>query len=200
MTKGELTEVVGDVTNPQLTAENEVPMIPHCCNNLGVMGAGVALALKKKWSGVEVYYKKSAMALGSISFWMEFSDEEIPPERVPTVCVFNMIGQDGLRGSGAQRQSTAPARRSGTARPVHATGTHRTRRLLRLRASGRDTPPEGRCSRRRPRQSGSLAWRHRAGRRRCSGYRGAPAARSVRTATRPAGVAVGPAAGEGRAG
>ena len=95
ITKGILKTVIGDVTSPQITNENEVPVIPHCCNNLGVMGAGVALALKKKWSGVEVYYKKSVMELGTISSYVEFTGEFDPPKRTPTVCVFNMIGQDG---------------------------------------------------------------------------------------------------------
>ena len=92
---GKLTTVKGDVTNPQLTTPNEVPIIPHCCNNLGVMGAGVALALRKKWPAVYVYYTKGRKNLGDVSSWMEFTSEIEPPLRTPVVGVFNMVGQDG---------------------------------------------------------------------------------------------------------
>ena len=54
---GKLTVVKGDVTNPQRTTPDEIVIIPHCCNTLGVMGAGVALALKKKWPAVYKGYK-----------------------------------------------------------------------------------------------------------------------------------------------
>ena len=94
MDKGILKNVKGNVCEPQI-GENDVPVIPHCCNNLGVMGAGVALALKKKWPGVFLYYSRSSMELGTISFWMEFTDEIEPPLRTPKVCVVNMIGQEG---------------------------------------------------------------------------------------------------------
>ena len=40
--------VRGNVCEPQKQFNNEFTIIPHCCNTLGVMGAGVALALKKK--------------------------------------------------------------------------------------------------------------------------------------------------------
>ena len=56
--QGTLRNVKGDVRNPQISAENEVAIIPHCCNNLGVMGAGVALALKNKWPEVFEIYKR----------------------------------------------------------------------------------------------------------------------------------------------
>ncbi len=96
MTKGKLTNVVGDVTNPQTQAPNEVPLIPHCCNNLGVMGAGVALALKKKWAGVYKDYQIGSKELGFISYWIKFTDEIEVPKRKPIVGVYNMIGQDGI--------------------------------------------------------------------------------------------------------
>lgn len=39
---------VGDVTNPEQT-EGFTTVIVHCCNDIGVMGGGVALALRNKW-------------------------------------------------------------------------------------------------------------------------------------------------------
>jgi O-acetyl-ADP-ribose deacetylase (regulator of RNase III) len=111
MKKGTLKFVMGDVTEPQLSAPNEVPIIPHCCNNLGVMGAGVALALKNKWPMIEVYYKRGSMSLGSVSSWMEFTDEFEPPKRTPVVGVFNMVGQDGV----VSPDNTKPVRYSALA-------------------------------------------------------------------------------------
>jgi len=90
MKKGTLKVVEGDVTDPQLTYSNEVAIIPHCCNNLGVMGAGVAFALKKKWPGVEEAYKMQAMTLGAVSYaHVEGTKDE------NWVVVANMVGQHG---------------------------------------------------------------------------------------------------------
>lgn len=64
MEKGALKVVNGDVTDPKITTLNEVVIIPHVCNNginlagVGVMGAGVAKALKDKWALVYDVYKK----------------------------------------------------------------------------------------------------------------------------------------------
>ncbi|MCD6436369.1 MAG: hypothetical protein J7L15_08315 [Clostridiales bacterium] len=91
--KGILKTVIGDVTNPQLTTPNEVVIIPHCCNTLGVMGAGVALALKKKWPNVYKIYKEYPMGLGEVSF-VDVGDEQ--DENIKTV-VANMIGQYKIR-------------------------------------------------------------------------------------------------------
>ena len=98
MKKGILKVVKGDVTNPQLTNDKEIAIIPHCCNNggesgVGVMGAGVALALKKKWPEVYTQYKK-----------MEDRDQTGLKNRLGDnsyakidahLVVVNMIGQDG---------------------------------------------------------------------------------------------------------
>jgi hypothetical protein len=60
---GTLRNVEGDATTPQTTHAKEIALIPHCCNNgvngngIGVMGAGVALALRKKWPQVYTEYK-----------------------------------------------------------------------------------------------------------------------------------------------
>ena len=90
MLKGTLKTVEGDVTNPQRTAPNEIVIIPHCCNNLKVMGAGVALALKNKWYGVADTYKMNSMALGSVSYFTHVVNGKVD------LVVANMIGQSGL--------------------------------------------------------------------------------------------------------
>ena len=100
MDKGQLTVIKGDVTNPQMTRQNELAIIPHCCNNgrngdgIGVMGAGVAKALKEKWPLVWESYKGM---------------EEVLPTGLTTrlgencvaivednIIVVNMIAQDGI--------------------------------------------------------------------------------------------------------
>jgi len=87
---GKLTTVEGDVTNPQRTVPNEIVLIPHCCNNLKIMGAGVAKSLKNKWPEVYEVYQKTAMCLGEVSFVAVGDGEDIK------TIVANMIGQDGI--------------------------------------------------------------------------------------------------------
>lgn len=45
---------LGDVTNPEVTKPT---IIVHCCNDIGVMGGGVAAALRNKWPRVYVQYE-----------------------------------------------------------------------------------------------------------------------------------------------
>jgi len=85
---GTIKNVRGDVTNPQYTADNEIAIIPHCCNDLGKMGAGVALALKKAFSGVELFYLKSKHKLGTCSYVNPNTDKN-------NIIVVNMVGQKG---------------------------------------------------------------------------------------------------------
>ena len=95
---GTLRTIGGDVTSPQTTAPNEIAIIPHCCNTLGVMGAGVALALRKKWPGVYNEYKMmEAMRLGDVSCYIEDDGIVGPNQENPkvTTIVYNMIGQLG---------------------------------------------------------------------------------------------------------
>jgi hypothetical protein len=105
MSIGILKVVKGDVTNPQVSSENEVAIIPHCCNDRGVMGAGVALALKNKWPSVEYYYQRSLAeikgkgleVLGTVSSFMVSDDIVGPNQENPRVqaIIYNMIGQHG---------------------------------------------------------------------------------------------------------
>lgn len=107
MEKGTLRTVEGDVTEPQITAPNEVAIIPHVCNNgidergIGAMGAGVALALRNKWEKVYKVYKdmesKSPNGLknrlGEICY---AKVEYLPNTDRPKIVVVNMIAQDGI--------------------------------------------------------------------------------------------------------
>lgn len=111
MTKiGTLKTIRGDITKPQFTGDDEIIVIPHCCNNgdgqngIGVMGAGVALALRKKWPKVYDVYKKMeskdknglSYQLGDISAAIV---EYYAKGHIPKIVVVNMIAQDGLKNN-----------------------------------------------------------------------------------------------------
>lgn len=86
----------GNILTPQLLYDSndvqEKIVIPHVCNNLGVMGAGVALALKNKWPQVEEEYlylkEHGGLKLGEIC-WASVGERST---------VVNMIAQDGVVG------------------------------------------------------------------------------------------------------
>lgn len=96
---GTLRTVKGDVRNPQFLVSDELAIIPHCCNNLGVMGAGVALALRNKWPQVfNVYQQMAEASNAALSCPNGFRDRL--GSNCNAVCekniiVVNMIGQDG---------------------------------------------------------------------------------------------------------
>jgi hypothetical protein len=55
--RGELTQVIGDVTTPQRASESEIVYLPHVCNDIGGWGAGVVLAISRKWTNPERLYR-----------------------------------------------------------------------------------------------------------------------------------------------
>jgi O-acetyl-ADP-ribose deacetylase (regulator of RNase III) len=88
--------IKGDVTKPIGEGDK---IIIHCCNNCvpGVMGAGVALAIRKKWPIVYDYYREWSLeksclfnsnkyVLGNVGF-VKVEDN---------IAVGNMLGQDGI--------------------------------------------------------------------------------------------------------
>ena len=100
MNKGKLTEVIGDVTTPQRIEKNEVVFIPHCCNDIGKMGAGVALAIKRKWEDAFYLYAshiarigQGEKNLGSTVFWNS-AENGIKDDAI-VIC--NMIAQHGFK-------------------------------------------------------------------------------------------------------
>jgi O-acetyl-ADP-ribose deacetylase (regulator of RNase III) len=95
MNIGTLKIVEGDVTNPQRQAPNEIVIIPHCCNDLGVMGAGVALSLKKKWPQVEEDYIRGGFSLGKVAYTHILDKEN---ENIHTI-IANMTAQKGVVGN-----------------------------------------------------------------------------------------------------
>ena len=86
--KGHLVNVRGNVCEPQLLdPDNERALIAHCCNTVGVMGAGVALSLVKKWPKIIQPYSGSVdnSWLGGY-FWEPVEDN---------ITIINMVGQKG---------------------------------------------------------------------------------------------------------
>lgn len=103
----ELRHVYGDVLRPQkIYGDDELVVIPHCCNNIGVMGAGVALQIARKYPELVASYfaqhKSSGTdevsglknMLGEVFFGLEDSGK---------LLIANMIGQDGTRGPGNEK-------------------------------------------------------------------------------------------------
>lgn len=76
--------IVGDVRSQPF--ETTKRLIPHVCNDLGRMGAGVAKALYTKWPKVKEYYTSSVIILG---------DAQVVPVEEDTI-VFNMIAQHSV--------------------------------------------------------------------------------------------------------
>lgn len=66
--------------------------IPHCCNNIGVMGSGFVVPLCQRWEKVLSEYKRwykinsNTLFLGTC----QYVQVEL------NVCVINMIAQDGV--------------------------------------------------------------------------------------------------------
>jgi len=83
----EIKYVKGDATNP--IGEGRKILI-HCCNTIGVMGAGIAKTIRNKWPIVYVEYNKTYISkglnLGETQFIKVNND----------LVVANMIGQEGI--------------------------------------------------------------------------------------------------------
>lgn len=84
-----ITYLQGDATHPIGVGPK---IVAHCCNNLGVWGAGFVLALSKRWPQPEASYRNLAKA----------EVDNIPLGLVQYVCVCdditvaNIIGQEGV--------------------------------------------------------------------------------------------------------
>lgn len=95
--KGNVCEPIGDGKK----------IIVHCCNDIGVMGSGVAGALRKKWPTVGEDYEdwhndwiKKPFVLGQIQF--------VKVEEDIVVC--NLIGQRGIGGETIDGEFVPPVK------------------------------------------------------------------------------------------
>lgn len=101
-----LLYVIGDATEPQGEGRK---IILHCCNHLGIWGAGFVMALSRKWSRPEVEYKRWAKQEGSLKLG---ALQVVPVET--NLCVANLIGQEGVgRDSGGNPPIRYAAIRTG---------------------------------------------------------------------------------------
>jgi len=92
--RGRIFYIKGDVCEPLRDNEHEIIVIPHCCNTLGVMGKGVALALKKKWPVVYDAYKEMESKTSS---GLKYKLGQICSVMVDDhTIIVNMIGQEGI--------------------------------------------------------------------------------------------------------
>ncbi len=94
--KVRMVYVKGDVTEPQRLYDNEISVIPHCCNDIGVMGAGVALSIKQKFPEcVKIYFfhKDSKCGLKG-----RLEETLFGVSKNKNIIVANMIAQSGIVG------------------------------------------------------------------------------------------------------
>jgi O-acetyl-ADP-ribose deacetylase (regulator of RNase III) len=107
-----IQEILGDVTEVDIS-ENEIVMIPHCCNDIGGWGAGVVMAISKKWENPEKSYKNWAeegtyyqfgrdvpFQLGNVQYAVA------EKRNGGMIIVCNMIGQRGV----ISKNNRAPVR------------------------------------------------------------------------------------------
>lgn len=85
------TVVTGDIT----TAESGI--IVHCCNAQGVMGSGVAAAIRSKWPGVFQVYREAYERAGN---HLTLGDVHLAwvPSDSGDLFVANLIGQEFYGG------------------------------------------------------------------------------------------------------
>jgi hypothetical protein len=76
--------VDGDATQPQ---GEGIKFIIHCCNDIGAWGAGFVLALSKRWSKPEEYYR-------ALRHYHLGATQNVQVE--DDIYVINMIGQHGV--------------------------------------------------------------------------------------------------------
>jgi O-acetyl-ADP-ribose deacetylase (regulator of RNase III) len=77
----------GDITILEGGDPSSKKLLCHCCNDIGVMGAGVALAIANRFPIVkEEYLKQDKYVLGEVQF----------VSVTPLLVVANIIGQHGI--------------------------------------------------------------------------------------------------------
>ncbi len=84
--------ITGDATDP-IKVKNTRRVIVHCCNAYGGWGAGIVLAISKKWSEPESSYRRWHQygTIEGIPF--QQGQVHVVPTSDPTIAVANLIGQ-----------------------------------------------------------------------------------------------------------
>jgi len=92
MSPSSVRYVTGDATAPE---GDGLKIIAHCCNNIGLWGAGFVLSLSKKWDRPEAEYRG----------WHERTGGDLPLGAMqlvpvePDVYIANLVGQHGVRAA-----------------------------------------------------------------------------------------------------
>jgi O-acetyl-ADP-ribose deacetylase (regulator of RNase III) len=101
MSHPKLKYVTGDATDPQ---GDGIKFIVHCCNNLGIWGAGFVLAVSKRWPKAEAAYRTWDAECRARGETLPLGQVQLV-EVEPDIWVFNLIGQEGV---GPKRDGTPP--------------------------------------------------------------------------------------------
>lgn len=94
---GKINYVIGDATQPQGEGKK---IICHVCNDIGAWGAGFVLAISRRWSFPEQFYRaRQKYVLGDVDI---ISVNPVLSESSGDIYVANMIGQHrtGYDGNG----------------------------------------------------------------------------------------------------
>lgn len=89
--------VEGDATAPGGTGTR---VIAHCCNNVGVWGAGFVMALSRRWERPEREYRAWFERHGSVNFRNMLGAMQLVPVE-DGLAVANIVGQNNVAGRGA---------------------------------------------------------------------------------------------------
>lgn len=85
--------ITGDATEP---VGDGYKLIIHCCNDLGLWGAGFVLALSNKWEAPEKEYTEWSELAKLDGKILKLGDVQLVLVE-PDIAVVNMIGQRGVR-------------------------------------------------------------------------------------------------------
>lgn len=96
------TLLIGDITRPQISTSDQTQtiLIPHVVNDVGAFGAGVALAIRKRWPKAEKDYQKW------FQFWKHTpggclghtGSSVVEGNNKYIIVIVHMFAQKGLRG------------------------------------------------------------------------------------------------------
>lgn len=116
-TSDTLRYVIGDATRPQ---GDGLKVIAHCCNDIGVWGAGFVVALSRRWTRPERAYRDWFERLGAERFLEILGATQLVPVE-EDVWVANIIGQ---RGTGRGKDGLPPVRYEAIGRGLHHVATY----------------------------------------------------------------------------
>lgn len=94
--------IIGDATQPQ---GEDKKLIIHCCNDIGVWGAGFVTALSKRWKQPEQSYRE--WMSDRTDGYTQLGQVQFCPTTDPDIRVANIIGQHRV---GEDENGNSPVR------------------------------------------------------------------------------------------